>query len=222
MGGIVGLLFNGFFATNNVIALDGVSSSIEGGWLDHNWKQMYKQIAYIVAVCAYSFVMTAILAHLVNLVPGLTLRATAEDERLGMDDAQIGEFANDYVEVRRDFTDWTPEPSGIKSSGRWDSEEGPMTHVGTAHSQDGHIAVAAGGRHGVPDFGPDEQEHEGAHRDRGRPAQSDLEKRGARQSNETGEHSGSTRITAGDRHGGGTGDIPPQSAPLDRETEKQG
>jgi Amt family ammonium transporter len=44
MGGIVGLIFNGFFATSQVISLDGVSASIEGGWLDGNWKQMYKQV----------------------------------------------------------------------------------------------------------------------------------------------------------------------------------
>ena len=37
-----------------------------------------------------------------NLIPGLRLRATEEDEVLGMDDAEIGEFAYDYVELTRD------------------------------------------------------------------------------------------------------------------------
>ncbi len=40
-----------------------------------------------------------------NLVPGLSLRASEEDEELGMDDTQLGEFAYDYVELRRDFSD---------------------------------------------------------------------------------------------------------------------
>jgi Amt family ammonium transporter len=40
-----------------------------------------------------------------NLVPGLSLRATEEEEALGMDDAQLGEFAYDYVELRREFSD---------------------------------------------------------------------------------------------------------------------
>ena len=37
-----------------------------------------------------------------NLVPGLKLRASEEAEVLGMDDAEIGEFAYDYVELTRD------------------------------------------------------------------------------------------------------------------------
>lgn len=37
-----------------------------------------------------------------NLIPGLRLRAAEEDEVLGMDDAEIGEFAYDYVELTRD------------------------------------------------------------------------------------------------------------------------
>lgn len=40
-----------------------------------------------------------------NLIPGLSLRATEEEEALGMDDAQLGEFAYDYVELRREFAD---------------------------------------------------------------------------------------------------------------------
>jgi len=40
-----------------------------------------------------------------NLVPGLSLRASEEEESLGMDDAQLGEFAYDYVELRREFAD---------------------------------------------------------------------------------------------------------------------
>ena len=37
-----------------------------------------------------------------NLIPGLKLRASEEAEVLGMDDAEIGEFAYDYVELTRD------------------------------------------------------------------------------------------------------------------------
>ncbi len=40
-----------------------------------------------------------------NLIPGLALRVTAEEEELGLDEAQIGEFAYDYVELRREFSD---------------------------------------------------------------------------------------------------------------------
>ena len=37
-----------------------------------------------------------------NLIPSLSLRASAEEEEMGLDEAQLGEFAYDYVELRRD------------------------------------------------------------------------------------------------------------------------
>ncbi|KAK6842126.1 ammonium transporter MEP1 [Apiospora arundinis] len=109
IGGIVGLVFNALFGAGYIIGLDGVNTGvITGGWLDHNWKQLYVQIAYIVACTAYSFVVSAIIAKIIDIIPGLHLRASEEAELLGMDDDQLGEFAYDYVEVRRDFLAWTP------------------------------------------------------------------------------------------------------------------
>lgn len=89
VGGIIGLLFNAFFATSAVISLDGVNTSINGGWLDHNWKQLYIQVAYICAVCAYSFCVTALIAKGIDMVPGLHIRASGEAESLGMDEDQV-------------------------------------------------------------------------------------------------------------------------------------
>ncbi|PPQ63701.1 hypothetical protein CVT24_004281 [Panaeolus cyanescens] len=105
VGGIVGLLMNAFFASESIIASDGVNVGIVGGWVDHNWKQLYIQFAFVVASCAYTFVMTAIVAKVVDLIPGLQLRSTPEGERLGMDEVEIGEFASDYIELRRDVAD---------------------------------------------------------------------------------------------------------------------
>ncbi|KAF8656383.1 hypothetical protein AX16_002569 [Volvariella volvacea WC 439] len=130
VGGILGLLFNAFFAANSVITLDGLSD-VPGGWVDHNWKQMYMQIAYIAATCGYTFVVTALIAKAVDLVPGLKLRSTLEAERLGMDEVEIGEFASDYIEIRRDVTE--APPPGLKA----DLFARPV--------------VAAGDRHGQPD-----------------------------------------------------------------------
>lgn len=132
IGGIVGLLFNALFADSELIALDGVNTSVPGGWLNRNWKQLYIQFAYICAVVGYSFVMTALLAKALDFVPCLSLRASPAEEALGMDDAQIGEFANDYIEVRRDYTDWTPAHK----------------HKG---SDTGQVPIAAGDRHARPD-----------------------------------------------------------------------
>lgn len=106
---MLGLLANAFFGADYIIGLDGVNTGIlPGGWLNRNYAQLYIQVAYIVAVTGYAFVMSAILAFLINLVPGLHLRASEEAELLGMDDDQLGEFAYDYVEVRRDYLAWTP------------------------------------------------------------------------------------------------------------------
>ena len=52
--------------------------------------------------------MTCIILFLMNLIPGLSLRVNSEDEELGLDDAQLGEFAYDYVELRRHTDDSIP------------------------------------------------------------------------------------------------------------------
>lgn len=109
VAGMIGLIFNGIFGTNYIIGLDGVNTGLfPGGWIEHEWKQMYKQIAYIIAATAYAFVISALIAFAIDKIPGLHLRASEEAELLGMDDDQLGEFAYDYVEVRRDYLAWTP------------------------------------------------------------------------------------------------------------------
>ena len=109
VAGMIGLFFNAIFAADYIIGLDGVNTgAIPGGWIQHNYKQMYIQVAYIVACSAWAFVISAAIAYAVNAIPGLHLRASEEAELLGMDDDQLGEFAYDYVEVRRDYLAWTP------------------------------------------------------------------------------------------------------------------
>jgi Amt family ammonium transporter len=139
-----------------VANLDGVSN-IEGGWLDHNYKQLYKQFAYVCATCAYNFVVTALICKALDLIPGLSLRASAEAEEIGMDDDQvsaihvyesklsltdtnqIGEFASDYVELRRNYWD-APQVSDEQIS----KLDAPLV-------SNGNHNYAAGDRHGKPD-----------------------------------------------------------------------
>jgi len=139
IGAMVGLLANGFFGTSAIISLDGVNTSLTGGFLDSHWKQLYIQFAYICATVAYSFVVTALIAKTIDMIPGLKLRTSEEGESLGVDEMEIGEFANDYIEVRRQFTDWTPPPEG--------SSEKYSQFTTEVH-------VAAGDRHGQPDTAP--------------------------------------------------------------------
>ena len=113
VAGMLGLLANAFFGATYIIGLDGVNTGvIQGGWIDHNYKQLYIQLAYVVAATAYAFTVSLILAYAINYIPGLHLRASEEAELLGMDDDQLGEFAYDYVEVRRDYLAWTPAKNG--------------------------------------------------------------------------------------------------------------
>ncbi|OAP55954.1 hypothetical protein AYL99_10106 [Fonsecaea erecta] len=117
VAGMIGLMFNALFGVDYIVGLDGVNTGVPnpttgtgiGGWPIGNYRQFYIQLAYVVACTGYAFVVSAILAYIVNFIPGLHLRASEEAELLGMDDDQLGEFAYDYVEVRRDYLAWTPQ-----------------------------------------------------------------------------------------------------------------
>ncbi len=62
-----------------------------------------------------------------NLIPGLRIRADEEAEVLGMDDAEIGEFAYDYVELTRDVINGDALADEVESkfSGEHDTPIGP-------------------------------------------------------------------------------------------------
>jgi ammonium transporter, Amt family len=107
---------------------------IDGGWLNHNWIQLAKQLADSVAGFSYSFGGSCLILFIMNLIPGLSLRASEEAEVLGMDDAEIGEFAvssstawkvdmtngdkYDYVELTRDVVNGDAlDEAGSKYSG---------------------------------------------------------------------------------------------------------
>jgi ammonium transporter, Amt family len=90
--GILGLFFNGLFATTDVISLDNVNTTTRGGFLDQNYKQLYIQIVYIIACSGYVFVATALIAKIFCLIPLLNLRASDQAELIGIDDDQVGPF----------------------------------------------------------------------------------------------------------------------------------
>ncbi|KAG9249658.1 ammonium transporter 1 [Emericellopsis atlantica] len=115
VGGLVGNLLTAFFAADYVAALDGVTR-IEGGWLNHHWIQLAHQLADSVAGGAYSFVGTALILFVLNLIPGLRIRASEDSEILGMDDTEIGEFAYDYVELTREVLNDVDHEAGSRYS----------------------------------------------------------------------------------------------------------
>jgi Amt family ammonium transporter len=108
VGGLIGNILTGFFAADYIAHLDGFTE-IPGGWLNHHWVQLGYQMADSVSGGIYSFGGTCIILFVMNLIPGLSLRASEEAEILGIDDAEIGEFAYDYVELTREVLNDTSD-----------------------------------------------------------------------------------------------------------------
>jgi len=96
IGGMVGNVLTGLFAQASVAGFDGFTV-IPGGWLDHNYIQLGWQLADSASGFAYSFTMTTVILWIMHFIPGLRLRADDESEILGIDDAEMGEYAYDYV-----------------------------------------------------------------------------------------------------------------------------
>lgn len=97
VGGIVGAILLGLFASPNVAGLDDVTV-IDGGWVAHNYRQLGLQLAGAVSIAAWSFSFTYIICFLVNYIPGLRLRVTNEEEAAGMDMLEIFEIGGAFDE----------------------------------------------------------------------------------------------------------------------------
>lgn len=95
LGGIIGNLLTGIFAQKAVAAVDG--QIIEGGWLDGNWKQIGIQALDTVAGAGWAFVMTALILFIIDKIPGLSLRADKEIEKVGLDKAELGFSMYEHV-----------------------------------------------------------------------------------------------------------------------------
>lgn len=57
--------------------------------------------------------MTCVILFVMNMIPGLSLRASEEAEIIGIDEAEIGEFAYDFVEKERDYIHLENSVGGI-------------------------------------------------------------------------------------------------------------
>ncbi|RAL63815.1 hypothetical protein DID88_003458 [Monilinia fructigena] len=131
IGGFIGNILTAFFAADYIAHLDGFTE-IPGGWLNQNWIQLGYQLADSISGGVYSFGGTCIILFVMNLIPGLSLRASEEAEILGIDDAEIGEFAYDYVELTREVLNDISE-TGSKYSGR-DAAASPHHEKEARHS----------------------------------------------------------------------------------------
>ncbi|KAI0044801.1 ammonium transporter [Auriscalpium vulgare] len=103
IGGIVGNILTGIFAQKSVAGFDGLAE-IDGGWLDAHWVQLGYQIADSSAGVGYSFVLTTIILWIMHYTPYCRLRLSDDEaEIIGIDDAEMGEFAYDYVGLESDL-----------------------------------------------------------------------------------------------------------------------
>ncbi|EFP85268.2 uncharacterized protein PGTG_11437 [Puccinia graminis f. sp. tritici CRL 75-36-700-3] len=100
--GAVGVILTGIFAQKSIASSDGFTV-IDGGMIDKNWKQMYKQLAWVGAGGTWSFVITYLIMIVINRIPFCSFRVDSESEVKGIDEDQSGEtaYAPDSYMFRR-------------------------------------------------------------------------------------------------------------------------
>lgn len=136
VGGIVGNILTAFFAQKSVAGFDGFTV-IAGGWLDGNWVQLGYQLADSTSGFAYSFVMTTIILWLMHYCPGGYLRLACDEETeiVGVDEAEMGEFAYDYVSLDTELGPREQRHDGTTGGGREPMHEG-VKKVSSEHTRD--------------------------------------------------------------------------------------
>lgn len=145
IGGVVGNILTAFFAQASVAGFDG--TVIPGGWLDHHWVQLGYQLADSTSGLSYSFVVTTIILWVMHFIPGLRLRCDEETEILGVDDAELGEFAYDYVGLNAELGAHLPH--GASGPGGLEAEVPALGAVGGAREPRHELEQKRDHMHGV-------------------------------------------------------------------------
>ncbi|OQP63442.1 ammonia channel protein [Niastella vici] len=83
LGGMVGMLMTGFFATKTVNSLGN------DGWFYGNASFFFTQLKAMAIVVAYSFTVSYLIFKFINFI--LPLRVTAAEEEMGLDESQHNE-----------------------------------------------------------------------------------------------------------------------------------
>jgi Amt family ammonium transporter len=90
VGGLVGTVLIGFFATTKVN-----SAGADGLFYGGGWKQLGIQVIAALSVLAYSFILTLIIGFAIKKAGGF--RVSTEHEVSGIDEAQHAESAYDFT-----------------------------------------------------------------------------------------------------------------------------
>lgn len=103
IGGLWGNFLTGIFAQKWIATLDGTNSldgtvtPVLGGAIDGHWTQLGYQIATSLSIAVYSFIGSLIILSIINIIPGLKLRVSEDDEILGGDLGEMGEVAYEMI-----------------------------------------------------------------------------------------------------------------------------
>eukprot|EP00158_Paraphelidium_tribonemae_P007236 Partr_v1_DN28163_c0_g1_i2_m55913 putative Ammonium transporter len=112
VGGVVGNLLTGIFASKLVNP-----ALVDGGWMDGHYMQFLYQLAGSCAGLVWSFTLTYLILFIMNCLSYLNLRLHKDKEMIGLDRAQLGESAYDYIEAAVG-SDGHDSNSSIRSAGK--------------------------------------------------------------------------------------------------------
>ncbi|MCU0343805.1 MAG: ammonium transporter [Ignavibacterium sp.] len=87
VGGSIGVIMLGLFATNAVNPMVTTNGLFMGGGFDFFWKQFIT----VIGVCVYAFVFSYVMLWLINFVT--PVKVTKEEEEAGLDSSLHGEMA---------------------------------------------------------------------------------------------------------------------------------
>ncbi|MFZ1518857.1 MAG: ammonium transporter [Ignavibacteriaceae bacterium] len=87
VGGSIGVILLGLFATNAVNPMVTTNGLFMGGGYDF----LFKQVVTVLAVCVYAFIFSYVMLWLINFVT--PVKVTKEEEEAGLDSSLHGEMA---------------------------------------------------------------------------------------------------------------------------------
>ncbi|KAJ1967835.1 hypothetical protein H4R35_006598 [Dimargaris xerosporica] len=103
VSGLIGNILTGVFADRDIAAMDR-TTEILGGWIDGHWKQMLVQLWACAVGAAWSFVVTYLILLVMNKIPYLRVRMDPEQEKLGSDLVEMGEYGYEYIRPTNEDT----------------------------------------------------------------------------------------------------------------------
>jgi len=124
IGGVMGDILTGLFASKNVPAMDGFSTGdfeYAGGWWDQNYRQLGLQIAAAVTCASWSFVISYILLFTINKIPGCHIRVSEQEELEGLDET--------YLEDGPLLGSWEPKSDSTITYGVGGGSDSPAGSV---------------------------------------------------------------------------------------------